>query len=137
LFKIKSISGWFCLFLISFCLFTEPTQAKTVSFCHEREEKATLKVDNSITTKNKNQESRRMQALHIVSEEPSKTLEQLEESYQALRAHILQLEANKSSFQEHEEKITRFVHDIGRAALKETLSRYDIRSARIHVGTQV
>jgi len=111
--------------------------SETVSFCHERGEKTALKVDNSITKKNKNQESRRMQALHIVSEEPSKTLEKLEESYQALRTHILQLEANKSSFQEHEEKITHFVHEIGRAAIKETLSRYDIRSARIHVGTQI
>ena len=54
-----------------------------------------------------------------------------------MRAHIPQLEANKNSFQENEEKITDFVHEIGRAAIKEALSHYDIRSERIHVGTQV
>jgi len=78
-----------------------------------------------------------MQALHIVNEEPSKTIQKLEESYYALREHILRLETNKNSFQENEEKITHFVHEIGRAAMKEALSRYDMRAERIHVGEQI
>ena len=78
-----------------------------------------------------------MQALHIVSQEPSKTMQKLEESYQMLREHILQLETNKGSFQENEEKISHLVHQMGRAAMQEALTRYDVRTERIRVGEQI
>lgn len=77
-----------------------------------------------------------MQALHIVSQEPSKTMQKLEESYQLLREYVLQLETNKRSFQEDEEKISHLVHQMGRAAMIEALTHYDMRSERIRVGEQ-
>jgi hypothetical protein len=77
-----------------------------------------------------------MQALHIVPQEPSKTLKKLEETYQALRDYILQLESNSNSFQEDEEKISNYIHEMGRAAISEALSRYDIGSEKIRVGEQ-
>lgn len=76
--------------------------SKSYIFCHERGAKAALNVDNSISEKNKNRERREVEALHTVSEEPSKTLKRLEESYQSLRDYIVRLETKKSSFQENE-----------------------------------
>lgn len=78
-----------------------------------------------------------MQALHIVSEEPSKTLQKLEKSYQALRQYVIELESDKDSFQVSEEKITYLVHELGRTAVKEALSRYDVCCERIRAGNQV
>lgn len=78
-----------------------------------------------------------MEALHIVSQEPSKIMQELEESYQMLREYILQLETNKGSYQENEEKISHLVHQMGRAAIQEALARYDVRAERIRVGEQI
>lgn len=78
-----------------------------------------------------------MQALHIVSPEPSKKLQALEESYQRLREYVIQMEAQEVSFQEHEQNISSFVHQIGRQAMTEALVCYDIRSECIRVGEQI
>jgi hypothetical protein len=78
-----------------------------------------------------------MQALHIISQEPSTAMQKLEESYQMLREYILQLETNRVSFQESEEKISHLVHQIGRAAMKESLTHYDVQVERIRVGEQI
>lgn len=78
-----------------------------------------------------------MGALHIVSQEPRKTMQKLEESYQMLREYILQLESNTSSFQENEEKISHLVHQMGRTAMQEALACYDVCVERIRVGKQI
>lgn len=64
-----------------------------------------------------------MQALHRVNPEPSKKLQALDESYQALREYVIQMETQEMSFKTHEEKLTSFVHQIGRQAMKEALTR--------------
>ena len=54
-----------------------------------------------------------------------------------LREYILQLETNKDSFQENEEKISHLVHQMGRAAMQGALTRYDVHSERIVMSQKI
>lgn len=86
-----------------------------------------------------------MRALHIVKEDPIKTVNKsiiseskLEKAQSQLNTYLTQIKEtkDKSSFEAHEVVIVRLVNAVGQAALLDALSHYDVSADIISVGEQ-
>jgi hypothetical protein len=86
-----------------------------------------------------------MRALHIISQDPTKKIEEhtisesrFDVAYNQLNAYLEQIKRTKNEidFKDHEIAITRMIHSLGQAALSDVLSHYDTSTDIISVGEQ-
>ncbi len=86
-----------------------------------------------------------MRALHIVKEDPTKTIDnpiisesKFEKAQTQLSSYLAQIKEtkDKSGFEAHEVVIVRLVNALGQAALLDVLSHYDVSTDIITIGEQ-
>ena len=86
-----------------------------------------------------------MQALHIISTDPTKNIKKITTleskvgaAYAELRQYLETLKTKKDevAFKEHEAVITRMVYSLGQAALSDALSHYDVSCDMIEMEAQ-
>lgn len=86
-----------------------------------------------------------MEALHIVSENPTKNRTEvvnseskLDSAYAQLARYLSRIKETKSEvgFEAHEAVVTRLVYNLGQAALSDVLNNYDVSTDVISVGEQ-